>query len=210
MLQTTQTKQQNNSEIIQSDATAHNELANICLQKITFNDVSNTSIGDLSKISVSELYELKAQALEVYKKAEWCKEWLDKAIIQKYADKFVDKRIEQNKQYGVINLHDDNFQIAEDRPKKVDWKQDELKNIYQAIISNQGDPDEYIKVSFSVSEEKYKNWPEHVKSSFRNARSLSYGKPKITIKKTISEINTPLDGYSYQPLPHGNSINVEV
>jgi len=51
-----------------------------------------------------------------------------------------------------------------------DWDQDKLRDIFFAIKKHGDNPEEYIDLHYSVSEEKFNNWPEHIKNIFKPAR----------------------------------------
>lgn len=50
------------------------------------------------------------------------------------------------------------------------WDQDKLRDIFFAIKKHGDNPEEYIDLYYSVSEEKFNNWPEHIKNIFKPAR----------------------------------------
>jgi type IV secretory pathway VirB4 component len=50
------------------------------------------------------------------------------------------------------------------------WDQDKLRDIFYAIKKHGDNPKEYIDLHYSVSEEKFNNWPEHIKNIFKPAR----------------------------------------
>lgn len=49
------------------------------------------------------------------------------------------------------------------------WDQDKLKDIYFAIKKHGDNPDEYIDIQYSVCQNKYEQWPEHIKNIFKPA-----------------------------------------
>lgn len=50
------------------------------------------------------------------------------------------------------------------------WDQDKLKDIFFAIKKHGDNPEEYIDLHYSVSEEKFNKWPEHIKNIFKPAK----------------------------------------
>lgn len=50
------------------------------------------------------------------------------------------------------------------------WDQDKLKDIFFAIKKHGDNPEEYIDLHYSVSEEKFNYWPEYIKNIFKPAR----------------------------------------
>ena len=51
-----------------------------------------------------------------------------------------------------------------------DWDQDKLRDVFFAIKKHGDNPEEYIDLHYSVSEEKFNYWPEHIKNIFKPAR----------------------------------------
>lgn len=85
--------------------------------------------------------------------------------------------------FGDITLIVGNRQIKVNIPKKVKWDNKKLSSIYTKINEDGADPDEYIDVEFSVSETKYKAWPEDLKKEFLPARTVTPGNPSLKIKE---------------------------
>lgn len=81
--------------------------------------------------------------------------------------------------FGVVNVMDGDFKVYATVDKKVTWDQDILAKLYESFDK----PDEYIKVSFEVSEAKYKAWPSNIKERFIKARTVKPGNMKITLEK---------------------------
>jgi len=50
------------------------------------------------------------------------------------------------------------------------WDQDKLRDIFFAIKKHGDNPEEYIDLHYSVSEQKLNYWPEHIKNIFKPAR----------------------------------------
>lgn len=66
-------------------------------------------------------------------------------------------------------------------PKKVTWDQDALRELAEAIDAAGDEVEEYIKVSYDVSETKYNAWPEEIRESFEPARTVAPGKIRFEI-----------------------------
>lgn len=81
------------------------------------------------------------------------------------------KRTGDNKGLGTRNYDLDGVPVKVNVAKDVKWDQDLLKAQYNAIKSNDDDPDQYIKVTYTVEETKYKAWPDYLKEQFNPART---------------------------------------
>lgn len=76
---------------------------------------------------------------------------------------------------GTVHGEDFTFNI----PKKVKWDQEYLASLHEEI----GDTaNEYIDVKYSVSENKYKSWPDVIRNKFIDARTMENGTPTIKVK----------------------------
>ena len=71
--------------------------------------------------------------------------------------------------------------VVADLPKKVDWDQVELCELFERIKADGDDPREYVDISLRVSERKYAAWPAHIRSSFERARTVRTGAPSFRL-----------------------------
>lgn len=55
--------------------------------------------------------------------------------------------------------------------------------IWDRIAATGDDPRQYIEVKYSVSEAKYKAWPDTLKQPFSTARTVTPGKPKFAVRR---------------------------
>ena len=85
--------------------------------------------------------------------------------------------------FGTVNMTGADLPFDINVPKKIDWDQEKLAALHAEIASSGSNPAEYIEVSYSVPESKYKAWPHHIALQFQPARTVTPGKPKISFKK---------------------------
>lgn len=85
--------------------------------------------------------------------------------------------------FGAVSQIIGDMKITFTTPKKVEWDQEGLAELYVQIAA---DPDEdvreYIGVEYKVKEEAYKNWPSNLKGSFEPLRTLKSGTVSIKIE----------------------------
>lgn len=78
-----------------------------------------------------------------------------------------------NKALSLIEeLRDKIFELESNNvalQKCNQWNQDKLRDIFYIIKKHGDNPEEYIDLYYSVSEEKFNNWPEHIKNIFKPA-----------------------------------------
>ena len=71
---------------------------------------------------------------------------------------------------AIITFFEAVFDSPISRTKIENWDQDKLRDIFFAIKKHGDNPEEYIDLHYSVSEEKFNYWPEHIKNIFKPAR----------------------------------------
>jgi hypothetical protein len=138
-------------------------------------------VGDLAAMTGESLFDLKNSATELSVFAKRIAERIDQAIEIKYSVDAHQQRLAAGKDTGVVHLNDGDLQITADLPKKVEWDQVQLADIAKRIVASGGDPNEYIDISYKVSETKFSAWPESIRSGFESARTLKTGKPSFRI-----------------------------
>ena len=84
---------------------------------------------------------------------------------------------------GTVHLEDDGFDIGVDVDKTVAWDQNDLSAKWDRIGASGANPRQYITAKFSVSETRYKAWPEVLRQQFESARTVTPGKPKFTVSR---------------------------
>lgn len=67
---------------------------------------------------------------------------------------------------GTTHLQDDGFDITVEIGKDVKWDAKGLTELVAKIEATGGDPREYVEIKYSVSEAKFKNWPQTLRAPF--------------------------------------------
>ena len=97
------------------------------------------------------------------------------------ADVIKDELSKKEDAFGSVNFVFDGQPFKADLPKKVSWNQDALEALGKTIAAEwKENPQQYIKVSYDISETAYKSWPDSLKEKFVGARTVTPGKLKIT------------------------------
>lgn len=90
------------------------------------------------------------------------------------------------KDFGTVHVLDGGFDIEVNVPKKVEWDEDKVVEIGDAMKAAGDDPTEYIKVSYSVEERKFTAWPEHIRRVFEPARALKPGTRTVKLARKVA------------------------
>lgn len=77
---------------------------------------------------------------------------------------------------GTTTIVQGDVEVKVTRPKIVDWDQEALKDIVDMIRSTwNDDPNQYVGVKYSVSENAYNGWPSALRRPFEAARTVRAG-----------------------------------
>jgi hypothetical protein len=112
---------------------------------------------------------------------------LGAALDYKFGEPARDLRLAEGKDSGRVRLHDGDFVIVADQPKRVEWDQRELAAVVARIRDTGDDPAEYVKTKLEVSERAYSAWPQRIRAVFEPARTVKLGKPSYTIERSHEE-----------------------
>lgn len=144
-----------------------------------FKELQKVTIGSIAQEDIGQLYDAWKKSCSWASQSRKTKQWIEGAILLKYQEQFLAKRLRLNKESGVVHLEDGNIKISCNIPKKVKWDQDELTQIVQRLIDLGVDYSEYIKIAYSVKENNFNSWPKDVQEIFRPARKFGLGSPSL-------------------------------
>lgn len=99
------------------------------------------------------------------------------------SQRLIDLRNLTGKEFGAVNLNFEGFKITETVPKKVEWDQDKLSQVFDRIATAGDDPRAYMKVKLEVGEKQYEAYPQEVKSIFAEARTVKPGRPQVKFEE---------------------------
>ncbi len=154
---------------------------------IILNEISQTPIGDLAEKSVTELADMQSQIELLIAQADNVRKWLNGALCLKYGDIFKEKREKLNRPFGEISFCDHGITITEDRPMLLQWQEDKLREYAARITANGGNPDDYMDITYTISEKKYQKLSDEARKSLNAAGKICTGRTIITIHPTGNE-----------------------
>lgn len=149
---------------------------------LTLAQVHQQSPSELASASPSELMQLQVEAANALASAKSLKERVDGAIAVKFEQRASALRQQQGKDTGSVHFEDQGIRITAVLPKKPEWDQKQLAVLAKRIAAAGDDPSEYIDISYKVPERKYTAWPETLRTTFANARTLKTGKPTYRLQ----------------------------
>ena len=148
---------------------------------ITLDAIHAMPIGEIATLPADALATLQEDADAALKSAKTLKDWLDGAIALKFGERAREARTALAKDTGTVRFSDGAITIVADLPKKVEWDQGKLAALVETIRASGEDPNQYIEISFSVSERAYGAWPDAIRRAFESARTLKTGKPTFRL-----------------------------
>ena len=153
-------------------------------------DIGNTVLqldtltqSRLATISTAEIAELNKVLDSVASRIKTAQGEILKTYTSRYAERARPQLLAEGKDTGTTHLQDGELDIAVEIDKTVKWDQTKLPAIWDRIAATGDDPRQYIEVKYSVSETKYKAWPDTLKQPFTPARTVTPGKPKFTVRR---------------------------
>ena len=142
-------------------------------------DIGHMPVGEIAMLPVEHLALLQEDAAAALKASKHLKEWIDAAIVLRFADQVQAMRRAAGKDTGIVRFEQDGVTVVADLPKNVEWDQRLITGVVERIRANGEDPGQYVDITIKVPERKYTAWPDNIRSAFAPARTT--GKQSITL-----------------------------
>lgn len=155
------------------------ETAGISLP-IPFMDLSAQAIRDLPLDNVAALQRFIAEAKsELATLASMVQAGLE----LRYADQAKAQLLAQGQGTGTTHIQDAGYDITVEIGKEVKWEPKGLTELVAKIEATGGDPREYVEIKYSVSEAKFKSWPQTLRAPFEALRTVTPKAPKFVLRR---------------------------
>lgn len=105
------------------------------------------------------------------------------ALHYRYSDRAALLRQAEGKDTGTVSLHDGDFVIRADLPKKVAWNEAKLNEAVETIRSWAENPKDYVLIEVKVPESRYSAWPPAIRALFEPARTVATGRPTYKVER---------------------------
>ena len=146
---------------------------------IPYLDLSATVIRDLPLENVAALQRFVSDAKsELATLAAMVQTGLE----LRYADAAKGQLLAKGQDTGTTHLQDTGFDITVEIGKDVKWEPKGLTELVAKIEATGSDPREYVEIKYSVSEAKFKAWPQTLKTPFEALRTVTPKAPKLAAK----------------------------
>ena len=147
---------------------------------IPFLDVSPQVIRDLRLENVAALQRFIAEAKsELATLAAMVQTGLE----MRYGEQAKAQLLAKGQDTGTTHIEDAGFDITVEIGKDVKWEPKGLTELVAKIEATGGDPREYVEIKYSVSEAKFKAWPQTLRAPFEALRTVTPKAPKFVLRR---------------------------
>jgi hypothetical protein len=133
----------------------------------------------ISELNIEDLMSLNERLNNLIETLKKRKVVLEDALTLKFNHRAQESLKLTGRDTGTARFREGNFNIVAELPKKVIWDQERLSSIVDKIPLIERK--QYVKVTYSIDERKYITWPDNIKSSFAEARTVELAKPRFKI-----------------------------
>jgi hypothetical protein len=92
----------------------------------------------------------------------------------------------QAKEFGAVNLVTEGFKVTETVPKKVEWDQQKMNDLFDRIAAGGDDPRAYMKMKLEVGEKEYSAFVPAVQVMFADCRTVKPGKASLKFEEVTN------------------------
>lgn len=147
---------------------------------IPFLDLSAQVIRDLPLENVAALQRFIAEAKsELATLAAMVQTGLE----LRYGEQAKAQLLAKGQDTGTAHIQDDGYDITVEIGKDVRWDAQGLAELVAKIEATGGDPREYVEIKYSVSEAKFKAWPQTLRAPFEALRTVTPRAPKFVLRR---------------------------
>ena len=137
-------------------------------------------------IREKELYDLAGSLIDSLRpRLQPIDEEIDRIkaqILAKVQGPAMSKFSEERKDAGTVNLTLDGVAVKCVIDKSVKWDQPGLEHVAGRIREAGDNPLDFIEVTYGITENRFKNFPEAIQRVFLPYRAVKTGKPKYEYK----------------------------
>jgi hypothetical protein len=147
---------------------------------VPFMELSATVIRDLPLTHVADLKRFEAAA-----KSELAalSTMIQAGLDMRFGEQAKSQLLAENKDTGTTHVFEGDFDVTVEVSKDVSWDQKELQAIWSRMVAAGQDPTEFITAKYSVSESRFKAWPEVFRQPFMTARTVKAKPAKFNLRK---------------------------
>ena len=147
---------------------------------IPFLDLSAQVIRDLRLENVAALQRFISDA-----KSELgtLSNMLQTGMELRYGEQAKAQLLAKGQDTGTTHIEGAGYDITVEIGKDVKWEPKGLTELVAKIEATGGDPREYVEIKYSVSEAKFKAWPQTLRAPFEALRTVTPKAPKFVLRR---------------------------
>ena len=143
-------------------------------------ELSAQVIRDLPLENVAELQRFIAQAKS---DLATLATMVQAGLELRYADQAKAQLLAKGQDTGTTHLQDAGYDVTVEIGKDVRYEAKGLAELVAKIEATGGDPREYVEIKYSVSEAKFKAWPQTLRAPFEALRTVTPKAPKFILRR---------------------------
>lgn len=144
--------------------------------RVRLEDLPGMKPAEIAALPVDQLAELQADLAEARSRTKEQAACLIAGLDIRYGAQAADKRKAAGKDAGTVAVSDGEFRCKVDLKHKIGWDQKALADAVATIRDEwKGNPADYVKTTYEVSEAKFKAWPPEIRKIFEPARTVTPG-----------------------------------
>ena len=147
----------------------------------TLTDLADIDPVEIARFSAEELFILQTVLTAEQDRLKKAAARLNAGIEKRYADDVAAER--KTKPFGIVHIDDEEFDVAVDQTKRVEWNSDALGNLIVNGALTAEQADHFIRYKYDVLESRYSGAEPKVKALLDKARTVKPGTAKYTITR---------------------------
>jgi len=147
---------------------------------IPYLDLSAQVIRDLPLDNVSALQRF---ILDAKSELATLAATVQTGLEMRYGEQAKAQLLAKGQDTGTTHIQDDGFDITVEIGKDAKYEPKGLAELVAKIAEAGGDPREYVEIKYSVSETKFKAWPQTLRAPFEALRTVTPKAPKFVLRR---------------------------
>jgi len=144
-------------------------------------DLAAMSAAQLVALPITDFVDAERHVDEAVAYLKQLRNKLEAAKLLRFGEQARAALRDSGRDFGTAHLDDGPLHVKYELPKKTNWNQALLKEMAERIVASGDTLADYIDIKYSVSENRYTNWPTALQEQFAAARTVEEGKPSITL-----------------------------
>ena len=112
---------------------------------------------------------------------------LEQVLTAKYAARANALRHVLGKNTCIVQFDDNGVRITAHWPTTIEWNQPALAERVARIAASEGDPAEYVDLTYHIPETRFNAWPDTLKTAFAKARNVRTASPDFRLSLVQGE-----------------------